>query len=66
LSEKRLFGCLKKIELCAKTDIMSIIYNSFVAFRENFSGFFEKSPVVFRESSGDFEITPGDFPENTG
>jgi hypothetical protein len=30
------------------------------------SGFFGKSTVVFRESSGDFEITSGDFPENSG
>jgi hypothetical protein len=45
---------------------MSVIYNGFVAFRENISGIFEKSPVIFRKSPGDFEITPGDFPENTG
>jgi hypothetical protein len=66
LSEKGLFCCLKKIEFRTKKDIMSIICNGFVAFRENISGIFEKSPLVFRKLSGDFEITSGDFPENTG
>jgi hypothetical protein len=66
LSENRLFCCLKKIEICAKKDIVFILCKGFVAFRENFSEISGKTPDIFRKISGVFEITPGDFPENTG